>query len=168
MKQQEKIEEKIKRLEKELEEAKEELKQAETRFTPILDEEYYFINIYSTIDCSRFNPNSFISKAHYEDYNCFQTKEEAHEKVDAETNETLIKRKLEGIAKRLNNGEEIDWNNRSQNKFFIGYDYNLQKLDITSAVIFKTQGTVYCLDSAILKEAIKEIGEEELIDYITN
>lgn len=169
MKQQE-ITEKIKRLQKELEETKEELNKIRTkeRFTPATNENYYFISRYTLIDCDNFNPNSCQDKTRYENYNCFQTKEEAYEKVDAETNEIFIKRKLEGIAKRLNDGEEIDWNDHEQGKFFIGYDHNVQRLDVTSALIFETQGTVYCLSENFLEEAIKEIGQQKLIDYLTN
>lgn len=163
MKQQEKIEEKIKRLEKELEEAKEQLKRTRERFRPTEGKKYYFLNSYQ-IECDCFSPFSNQAKARYANYNCFETKEDARREVG----KIVIRRRLEAIAKRLNDEEEIDWNDREQNKFFIGYDHNTQRLDVTSAVIFKTEGAVYCLHSTILKEAIKEIGEEELIDYIIN
>ena len=77
--------------------------------------------------------------------------------------------KIKDIALRLNNGIEIDWNDKdNQKKYCIYYRF----LELHEELI---QGTVYnvkyidgsyCLSDKFLETCIKEIGEKELIEYI--
>lgn len=159
----EKLEDKIKRLEEELEEAKEKLKRTRERFKPTEGKKYYFLNSYQ-IECDCFSPFSDQAKARYANYNCFETKEDARR----EAGRIFIRRRLEAIAKRLNNGEEINWNNYNQIKYHIMYNFEKACLDYVSNYKYKNEGCVYCLNKNFVNEAIKEIGRIELMDYITN
>ena len=71
--------------------------------------------------------------------------------------------------KRLNKGEKIDWENTSQEKYFIYLDNEYNKLGYADNICGKWcqyQGTVYCLDQNFLDVAIQEIGEGRLIKYL--
>ena len=78
----------------------------------------------------------------------------------------LVRRMLEDIAKRLNKGEKIDWNDETQLKFFIHFDVQFDKIMSYHRYSKKEQGTVYSLSDKFLYVAIKEIGEERLEKYL--
>ena len=81
-----------------------------------------------------------------------------------EAEKILIRRQLEEIARRLNKGQKIDWNNDSQAKYRI--ELYCDEIKTNYYFTYKTQGAVYCLDKNFLNTAIKEIGEERLINYL--
>lgn len=161
----EKLQELINDLKNQLKEAQVKLEKLNKheRFKPEEGEVYYYVDTDNRISNTAFD-NSFVSDCNkYKAYNCFKTKEEA----EKEANKILIRRKLEDIARRLNDGEKIDWNNEDQEKFFFYYSktYNelMQIRDYTS----RNRVSVYCLSDKFLDVAKEEIGEQELVDYIS-
>ena len=98
----------------------------------------------------------------YEAFNCFKTYEQA--KVEAE--KILVRRMLEDIARRLNNGKKIDWKDASQSKYFIYLNNEDDELGYNDSRLYKFQCIVYCLDQCFLDVAIQEIGEERLKKYL--
>ena len=150
-------EEKIKEYKKQIEE----LKKEDVVWKPKVNETYYriygdgnIIDVFLVDTCT--DRNSF------EIGNCFKTKEEAEKVV----RHLKTRAKLQRIADRLNNGQEIYWTSGSQPKYFIYYDYNLKKIYLATAYRLKLQGTIYCLDENFKDIAIKEIGKEELTAYL--
>lgn len=129
------------------------------RWKPNSCDPYYYIdafgNVLSQIESGHYSDNAF-----WENYNCFQTREQAEQEAE----KILIRRQLEDIARRLNKSKEIDWNDDEQSKHCIELYCN----DIIANFYFahKSQGTVYCLDKNFKDVAIKEIGEERLIKYL--
>lgn len=132
------------------------------RWKPKEDENYYFVDS----DLKVINDNWANIEGQrdiYNVYNCFQTKEQAN----SEFEKILIRRQLEDIARRLNKGKKIDWDNFDQYKYFISFNcatqliergfYNLKN---------KVQGVVYCLSDDFVSVAIQEIGEEQLMRYL--
>lgn len=101
-------------------------------------------------------------KSRIKTYNCFQTKEQAEQEAE----KILVRRILEDIAKRLNKGEKIDWNNEEQAKYSISLDITGNEIGWDKEVRFTSQGTIYCLDMNFYKVAIEEIGTERLIKYL--
>lgn len=91
--------------------------------------------------------------------NCFRTQEEAekHKRILINT------QKLKDLAERLNNGQDIDWGNSCQLKYFIKLD---KGLCLDGKWVGRHQGTIYCLDKKFLDKAIEEIGRENLIELI--
>lgn len=131
------------------------------RWKPIKGEQYYFINYWGEIESDTFNEVSYCDSGRYKNFNCFRTKEQA----ESEAEKILVRLMLEDIARRLNKGEKIDWeDDRSQPKSCI----ELCGDKITSHFYFnyKTQGAVYCLDKTFKDVAIQEIGEERLKNYL--
>lgn len=156
---------------KEIEKAKEHLANMEKmleeceyeRWKPKDHETYYCVCACGNAVQSWYNPEQDTSVQRYNFYNCFKTNEEAH----AEAEKILIRRQLEDIARRLNKGRKIDWNDRYQCKFFLMIDFNQNNnLQLFEHYCVKYQGLVYCLDRKFKDIAIQEIGEERLKKYL--
>ena len=94
------------------------LKECNERWKPEPNEVYYYVNQVSATSTT-VNGEFDIDVARYRTYNCFKTKEEA--KREAE--KILIRRQLEDIARRLNKGQKIDWDDYDQPKYFISLYY---------------------------------------------
>lgn len=131
------------------------------RWKPEPNEEYYWIDASLRIYAAKnFNFPSDINTI--KAYNCFQTRKQA----EAEAEKILVRRQLEDIAKRLNKGKMIDWNDEDQTKYFILLDCKTQLIERDGNLRNKIQGVVYCLDDNFRKIAIQEIGEERLKKYL--
>ena len=136
------------------------LKECNGRWKPELNEEYYYVNQVSATSRD-VNDEFDIDVARYRTYNCFKTKEQA----ELEAEKILVRRQLEDIARRLNKGQEIDWNDNNQLKYCIGFDFPFNIISI-GALYRKLQGSVYCLSDKFKDVAIQEIGEERLKKYL--
>jgi len=129
------------------------------RWKPSVGEGVYFIDCnleirnYTWYECN-------LLKETYLNYGCFQTREQA----EAEAEKILVRRMLEGIARRLNKGEEITWSTMGA-KYFLLIDCD-GKISTEFNSCITIQGVVYCLDQDFLDVAIQEIGEERLKKYL--
>ena len=156
-----------------IDELKEKLKEAQDklenlnkneRWKPNTDDAYWFVTDSCENDWGHFSLD--IDTDRYNTYNCFYTQKEAQK----EANKILIRRKLEDIARRLNGNEKIDWSNENQRKYFINYYFNDNNkgLCMDWNKYMCVQGAIYCLDKNFIDQARKEIGEKELISYLTD
>ena len=129
------------------------------RWKPEPNEEYYYVSedgkIVQTRNCG-WEPAANRVKF----YNCFKSEKQA----EAEAEKILVRRQLEDIARRLNKGQEINWNDDNQLKYCIGFDFPFDIISI-GALYRKLQGSVYCLSDEFKDIAIQEIGEERLKKY---
>ena len=133
------------------------------RWKPEKHETYYFVNSWGEVEETWRSSINFIpDKNRYNAYNCFETKEQAEQEAE----KILVRRMLEDIARRLNNGEEINWGNTKQCKYFIGVQEEYDRILLDTEYEFKNQGVVYCLKVDFLKVAESEIGEERLKKYL--
>ncbi len=123
---------------------------------------YWFTDERCKTDWSYYKTEIWCNIERYNTYNCFYTQEEAEREAD----KILIRRKLEDLARRLNGNEKIDWNDFNQMKYCMFYNYEKQVADYATHCKYRSDGTIYCLDSDFLYKAIEEIGKEELISYI--
>lgn len=62
--------------------------------------------------------------------------------------------------------EELDWGNDNQFKYYLYYNHVDKKISIASAWVCKTQGVIYASLERILRDAVKEIGEENIKKYV--
>lgn len=155
------LKERIEELSKELEELKCELDKEKSnnceRYRANCGERYYYYGSMGMIsDCDESNDEFDINR--YAMGNYFQTEEEARSAV----RKIMIYTQLKDLALRLNNGEEIDWENGNQIKYFIYYENRYKKIFTTGACWSKEMGQIYCLDENFLDVAKQEIGEENL------
>lgn len=131
------------------------------RWKPVEGDKYYYISEKGTAIETHVWAEC-ITNGHYKFYNCFKTIEQA----EAEAEKILIRRKLEDIARRLNKGRKINWNDDLQSKFYIDYDSKKDEVGFCYIETYKAQGTIYCLDKSFKDVAIQEIGEERLKKYL--
>ena len=127
--------------------------------------EYYDRYYYVSEECTAMESRAWIEYTvdeRYRRYNVFKTEEEA--KREAE--KILVRRQLEDIARRLNKGNKIDWNNDKQFKYFICIDGRDNEIIWDREVRYISQGIVYCLDINFCNVAIQEIGEQRLKAYL--
>ena len=130
------------------------------RCKPENGEEYFYVDNVGIVQNALFDNTMGYHVALCRTLNCFKTREEAQ----AEAEKILVRRQLEDIARRLNKGQEIDWNDNNQLKYCIGFDFPLNIISI-GALYRKLQGSVYCLSDEFKDVAIQEIGEERLKKY---
>lgn len=131
------------------------------RWKPNSHDPYYYIDSTGSTNDTCFMPSSNDIKR-FNNYNCFRTKKQA----ELEAEKTLIRRQLEDIARHLNKGRKIDWDNSDQYKYSLHFSFFLNKICITYNIYNKEQGSVCCLDESFLDVAIKEIGEGRLERYL--
>lgn len=123
---------------------------------------YYFLNTYETTDVNEFCSTEYADIMRYKTYNCFETKVQAEQEAE----KILVRRMLEDIARRLNKGQKIDWDDEDQRKYFIRFNYWTYIIELDSSWKNKFQGVIYCLDKNFLDVTIQEIGEERLVKYL--
>lgn len=75
---------------------------------------------------------------------------------------------LKDLAMELNDGEQIDWKNENQSKYYIFYSFKQDALDWNVCKILKNLGNVYCLNQNFFNIAMNKIGEERLKDLFIN
>lgn len=160
------LEEKIKEIEKQLEELKKQLteenkkdKYKRKRFD--YDKYYWFVDVFGEV-CD--TPECYASEDNFlfETGNYFETEEQAENYKE----KLLIEQELKDVAMELNLGEEIDWDNDSQDKFCVSYNFNTDSISYNFYSSVKIQGTIYCLDKEFKSVAIERIGEERLKKYL--
>ena len=157
----------IEEAQRKLDEARKKLDEYNTeykRWKPKEGENYYYISAIGEVigSCNLPENNKTILTKHYSFCNCFKTREQA----ETEADKIFVRRQLEDIAKRLNKGEKIDWNDNNQFKYSISFDFHTNKITSYRCFQQKEQGVIYCLDKNFLDIAKREIGEDRLIKYI--
>ena len=131
------------------------------KWKPGVNETYFYLT-------GNFKPFSFTNYGTaanieaIENFNCFQTEKEA----EKEATKILIRRELEDIASRLNKYNEIDWDDSTQLKYCIYFDFILNEIISCQTSRKKGQGTIYCLNKSFKNVAVEEIGKERLTKYL--
>ena len=133
------------------------------RWKPKSGEQYFFVDSNGDVVNCLFDPRKTYEIRRCDFYNCFKTLEQA----EAEAEKILVRHMLEDIARRLNKGEEIDWDNTCQSKYYLGIKGPFKVIVGDTEYEYKHQGVVYCLDMDFRTVAIQEIGEKRLEKYLT-
>lgn len=133
------------------------------RWKPKSGEPYFFIEGNGDVVNCLFDSTKTYEIRRCDFYNCFETLEEA----EAEAEKILVRRMLEDIARTLNKGEEIDWDNTAQSKYYLGIKGPYKVITGDTEYEYKRQGVVYCLDMSFRTEAIQKIGEKRLEKYLS-
>ena len=137
------------------------LKECSERWKPNSCDAYYYIDAFGNV-LSQIETGHSSDSAFWKSYNCFKTREQA----ETEAEKILVRRMLEDIARRLNKGRKIDWNNDKQFKYSICINSSDNEIAWDNEVQYISQGVVYCLDRNFYNVAIQEIGEGRLIKYL--
>ena len=131
------------------------------RWEPENGEEYFYVDNVGIVQNALFDNTMGYHLALCRTLNCFKTREEAKQEIE----KIIVRRQLEDIARRLNKGRELDWNDEHQYKWYFAYSTTFG-FATYSVYENTTQGVIYCLDKNFLNTAIKEIGEGRLIKYL--
>lgn len=97
----------------------------------------------------------------YDTHNYFQTEEEAQKYANALESE----RQLKKFADEHN--EVMDWSNDNSTKYYLYYNYDTQSISIDSAWTLRNPRVIYFSSAKIAKQAIDEIGTDEIKEYLT-
>lgn len=160
----EKLAEKTKEIELILKEVKsqlKELREKENSFKREIYYKYYYLN-----DCGeteiKTDEDYPVDNFRYSIGNYFETKEQAENYKE----KLLIEQELRDIAMELNKGEEIDWKNGCQAKYYLKYNPLSNNIGCMVYMMLKIQGAISCLDENFKDIAIEKIGEERLKKYL--
>ena len=163
-----KIEDLEKQFKKQIAELKEQVNSVEdeevkkdVRQMPEYEEKYFFVNSSGYINY-KFWEEIEADLFRFNTGNCFKTEQEAKEYRE----NLLTKQALKDLALELNEGVEIDWDDRNQKKYCFVYSHNGNKLDYTPNSAWQELGHIYSLDYKFLKIAKERIGEEKLTKLI--
>lgn len=131
------------------------------RWKPEYDKKYYFLSDSGSITFTYWF-NLICDSFRFNIGNCFKTQQEAEEYKE----NLITKQALKDLALELNNGVEIDWNDLTQQKFYLECAPIQNKLDDNFANGWVISGTIFCLNEDFLPIAKDRIGEEKLIKLI--
>lgn len=92
--------------------------------------------------------------------NCFKTKDEVKEYQKKIEYTAHYKKYIE------EHSEPLDWENNWQEKYCARYHYGTQEIEVTDLCSLKFQGIIYASSEQIIRDAIKQIGEENFKKYI--
>lgn len=104
--------------------------------------------------------NGDYDKWHYLTGNCFKTKKEAEE----------YKKQIEYTARYKNyieeHSEPLDWNNLFSHKYCVEFISDENEFKVSWYSSLKNQGTIYASSEKIIRDAIREIGEDNFKKYV--
>lgn len=158
---QQEYENKIKELQDELEQLKAAKIEAEQlkRWKPQDEENYWSVECTGNI-CSIHWCDDSVDNWIYLTGNCFKTEEEAEE----------YKKQIEYTARYKNyieeHSEPLDWENEKQCKYLVEFTYNGHRITVSDYYALKKQGAIYASSPEIIRNAIKEIGEDNFKKYV--
>lgn len=138
----------------------EKAKQKNKVWKPEENETYYYSYSDGHIEKATCD-NRNMDKNRYAIGNCFKTKEEAE--FALERQKVIMELKRFALE---HNEKEIDWSNRCQNKYFLYFNHDKNRIMISYYYIYQyICEPIYFTSEKIAQQAIKEIGEERLKKY---
>lgn len=156
------LEQQLAVLRAEAEKEEKENKSTNKRWRAEKGENYWTVSDYRRVKVDvDFGADSSGDSFRYDTHNYFQTEEEARKYAKVLETE----RQLTKFADEYNG--EIDWGNNNSAKRYLCYNYITQSIFIDSAWAIREPRVIYFSSKKIAKQAIDEIGEEELKEYLT-
>ena len=156
------LEQQLAVLRAEAEKEEKENKSMNKRWRAEKGENYWTVLDYRRIKVDvEFGADSSGDSFRYDTHNYFQTEEEARKYAKV----LEVERQLKKFADEHN--DEIDWEDIDQDKWCLGYSYRALKTMTAVAMYTREARTIYFSSQEIAKQAIKEIGEEEIKEYLT-
>ena len=154
------MQEQFDKMQKQLDELKQvKVKEQKKKWKPEIDEKYWFINDCGMVDWASWCDDE-SDNWRYLTGNVFKTEQEAKE----------YKKKIEIQSKFKNfvedRSDELDFKNNKQTKYHLKYDYYNNVITYDWNQSYKIQGVIYASSGQILRDAIKEIGEENIKKYV--
>ena len=156
------LNEAIETMEKELSKLKGKVEKAKQEIPkPTIGEEYYIVTENGDVTQSIYEGDS-IDLARISIDNYSTTKQKAIKRSEM----IKVKKKLKDLANRENKGVAIDWENFQQYKYCITLENENKKVCNSYTRHYQGIGNIYCLAQNFRQIAIKEIGEDLIIELI--
>lgn len=150
----------ISELEQQLAVLKTEIKKENKRWRSKNGDVYWLVGSNGKPDWSyEFNRDS--DSFRYDTHNYFRTEEEAQKYANVLETERQLKKFADG------HNDAIDWSNNNQGKWHLYYNYSYYKVGISGHYWTKEPRVIYFSSEEIAEQAINEIGEEEIKEYLT-
>ena len=122
-------------------------------------EKYYYINC-SNLICSTDQINDYYDDFRYYSHNYFQTKEDAEKYARVLETEMLLRKYAD------EHNDDMPWDNQTYH-WTLAYNSVDSCIEIESWLYMMRHQTVYFSSREIAARAIKEVGRERIIDYLT-
>ena len=156
------LEQQLAVLRAEAEKEEKENKSTNKRWRAEKGENYWTVSDYRRVKVDvDFGADSSGDSFRYDTHNYFQTEEEAQKYA----NVLGIERQLKKFADEHN--DVIDWTNINQHKWNLCYYYSRYEVSPIRCCVVKEARVIYFSSEEIAKQAIDEIGEEEIKEYLT-
>ena len=123
---------------------------------------YFYINGSGGI-CNKMWTNQPIDQQLLDFGNCFPYTKETKGQVEKEVKLIAERRKLQSEMEqfaRLNNEEEIDWNDGRQDKYYLYIDYTENNIRKGYALSSRHFNTVYFTSKEIAKKALEKFSDK--------
>lgn len=150
----------ISELEQQLAVLKTEIKKENKRWRSKNGDVYWLVGSNGKPDWS-YELNRDSDSFRYETHNYFQTEEEAQRYAKVLETE----RQLKKFADEHN--DVIDWSDINQHKWNLCYYYSRYEVSPIRCCGVKESRTIYFSSEEIAQQAMDEIGEEKIKDYLT-
>lgn len=154
--------EKISKLEQQLASLKAEVEKKEKenkRWRAKYDCTYWFVQSNGIPNCT-CEYRRDIDNFRYDTHNYFRTEDEARRYAKVLETERQLRRFADE-----HNGE-IGWSNNNSAKRYLSYNYSTQSICTRSVWTLKEPRVIYFSSKEIAKQAIDEIGEEKIKEYL--
>lgn len=154
------LEQQIATLKAEVGKEEKENKSMNKRWRGRCGQNYYYVTHDDNVRCKTdyYIP---VDEFRYDTRNYFQTEEQAQKYASVLETE----RQLKKFADEHN--DKIDWEDIDQDKWCLGYSYRALKTMTAVAMYTRAARTIYFSSQEIAKQAIDEIGAEEIKEYLT-
>lgn len=121
-------------------------------------DKYYYINCYGEIDSTFYDCDEDVDIIKCG--NAFLTEKEARFEVE--------RRKCEAVLLKYGTRDMISLGDKYTKRYYIGYDYNANKIEYYFRYFLGLQGTIYFESEELAQKAADEVGEDRLKKYIFN
>ena len=150
-------------LESKLNKLKESLKSnTNKRRKPKIEERYWYLSGTNETTYYVIWYDYNVDNKRYNNYNCFLTKEEAEKAQRVKETENMLRRYIEE-----HDTVELDWENSTQRKWNLVYNFEKKEIYYDYDYSFKRPRTIYASNKEILENAVKEIGNDRIVEYLT-
>ena len=147
-------------LEQQLTALKTEIEKENKRWRSKDGDTYWIVGSNGETTCS-YEYHRDTDNFRYDTHNYFQTEEEAQKYAKVLETE----RQLKKFADEHNG--EISWSNNNSDKGYLSYNYSTQSICALSVWALKEPRVIYFSSEEIAQQAINEIGEDKIKEYLT-
>lgn len=155
------LEQQLAVLKAEVEKEEKENKSTNKRWRGRCGQNYYYVTHDNNVRCKTDYYTS-VDEFRYDTRNYFRNEQEAQKYANVIETERQLKKFADE-----HNDKIIDWEDFKQDKWYLYYSYRDLETRVAVAMYTKEARVVYFSSEEIARQAIDEIGEEKIKEYLT-